>query len=147
MQLLGREVEPDEATIQVVNMAGEWLDWGSVMSEDDAHTAERFADDPQYRTVMRNKQDRTLWDIYYRGSWSIAYPLTPEARRSKYPNYIMKKVRQQLGLEEDDTSRDAEINSMSHNVVFAHCLIDEGIIGYEYMISSMIHDIYGVTLS
>jgi hypothetical protein len=40
----------------------------------------------------------------------------------KYPNYIMQKVRQRLGIEENDTSRDADINNMSKDEVFQHCL-------------------------
>jgi len=64
----------------------------------------------------------------------------------KYTNYIMEKVRQHLGLEPYDTSRDEEINNMPHNAVFRHCLEWEGIIGYDNAIADWIHDIYGVTL-
>lgn len=63
-----------------------------------------------------------------------------------YPNYIMEKVRQHLGLEAYDTSRDADINNMSHDEVFQHCLYWEGIIGYENTIKGWIKDIYGVEL-
>ena len=65
----------------------------------------------------------------------------------KYLNYIMDKVRQHLGLEEGDTSRDAEINNMSPDTVFGHVLEWEGIIGYNYTIPGWIKDIYGVDLS
>jgi len=64
-----------------------------------------------------------------------------------YPNYIMDKVRQHLGLESWDTSRDEEINNMSHSEVFRHCLEWEGIIGYDLTIGNWIQDIYGITLS
>ena len=64
----------------------------------------------------------------------------------KYPDYIMAKVRQHLGLEEDDTSRDAEINRMSPNSLFDHCLEWEGIIGYGGSLRQWINDIYGVSL-
>ncbi len=64
-----------------------------------------------------------------------------------YPDYIMQKVRQHLGLEYYDTSRDAEINDMAHNDVFYHCLEWEGIIGYDLTIRGWVVDIYGVTLS
>ncbi len=64
-----------------------------------------------------------------------------------YPDYIMQRVRQHLGLEEYDTSRDEEINNMSHNEVFKHVLEWEGIIGYDYAIHGWIKDIYGVDLS
>lgn len=63
-----------------------------------------------------------------------------------YPEYIMQKVRQHLGLEEYDTSRDDEINNMTHDSVFSHCLEWEGIIGYVYMIRDLVRDIYWVTL-
>lgn len=63
-----------------------------------------------------------------------------------YPNYIMEKVRQHLGLEPYDTSRDEEINSMSHRSILDHCLEWEGIIGYTGQIIGWIDDIYGVSL-
>lgn len=63
-----------------------------------------------------------------------------------YPEYIMQTVRQHLGLEEWDTSRDEEINGMSHGTVFDHVLEWEGIIGYGYTIHGWINDIYGVNL-
>ena len=63
-----------------------------------------------------------------------------------YSGYIMEKVRQRLGLQPYDTSKDGEINDMSHNAVFRHCLEWEGIIGYDVTIAGWIHDIYGVTL-
>ena len=64
-----------------------------------------------------------------------------------YPDYIMEKVRQHLGLESYDTSRDNEINMMSHSSVFQHCLEWEGIIGYDLAILDWVKEIYGVTLS
>lgn len=64
----------------------------------------------------------------------------------KYPDHIMEKVRQRLGLEPHDTSRDADINNMSQDEVFQHCLYWEGIIGYENTIKGWIKDIYGVEL-
>ena len=63
-----------------------------------------------------------------------------------YPDYIMEKVRQRLGLEPYDTSRDSEINNMSHGTVLDHVLEWEGIIGYGYTIPGWIKDIYGVDL-
>lgn len=63
-----------------------------------------------------------------------------------YPEYVMKNVRQNLGLEPDDTSMDSEINDMSKREVFARCLEWEGIIGYEYKILSLVSEIFGVDL-
>ena len=65
----------------------------------------------------------------------------------KYPDYIMQKVRQHLGLGEYDTSWDDIINNSSHSEVFNHVLEWEGIIGYGYTIPQWIKDIYGVELS
>lgn len=65
----------------------------------------------------------------------------------KYPDYIMEKVRQHLGLEPYDTSRDEEINNVSRDLVFQHVLEWEGIIGYDYQIRSWIENIYGVNVS
>lgn len=63
-----------------------------------------------------------------------------------YPNYIMEKVRQRLGLESWDTSQDEDINSMTHMSVFDHCLNWEGMIGYTLQIMDWVQDIYGVSL-
>lgn len=38
--------------------------------------------------------------------------------QNKYPEYIMQKLRESLGLEPTETYRDAEINLMSSNWAF-----------------------------
>ena len=63
-----------------------------------------------------------------------------------YPEYVMKNIRQNLGLEPNDTSMDSEINNMSKREVFSRCLEWEGIIGYEYKILSLVSEIFGVDL-
>lgn len=63
-----------------------------------------------------------------------------------YSDDIMQLVRQQIGLESYDTSRDREINDMSRDTVFEKCLVWEGIIGYEHKIKRWISDIYDVNL-
>ena len=63
-----------------------------------------------------------------------------------YPEYIMQKVRQHIGLEDYDTSRDADIARMTHSDVLQHCLEWEGIIGYAYQIKDWVERIFGVTL-
>ena len=73
--------------------------------------------------------------------------VSKDAGTPLYPNYIMEKVRQHLGLEHWDSSRDSEINNMSHDSILDHCLEWEGIIGYGYQIRDWVEDIYGVTLS
>ena len=63
-----------------------------------------------------------------------------------YHSSIMERVRQHLGLESWDTSRDKEINRMSSNSLFRHCLEWEGIIGFDITIRDWIGEIYGVHL-
>jgi len=69
MQLLGREVESTDATIQVKAPYGGWLDWLNIKDESDIRDAERMIDDPQYRIIMRSSPDRTLWNVYHSGMW------------------------------------------------------------------------------
>ena len=59
-----------------------------------------------------------------------------------YSDNIMDRVRQHIGLEPGDTSRDEEINRMSRDAVFDHVLEWEGIIGYGSQISNWIKSIY-----
>ena len=40
-----------------------------------------------------------------------------------YPDYIMQLVRQSIGLEEYDTSKDEEINRYTHENVFRQCTV------------------------
>lgn len=62
---------------------------------------------------------------------------------TKYPAYIMKRLRQNLGLEPDDTSGDKEIDIMSPGEVVDRVLEWEGIIGYSSLITDLIFDVYG----
>lgn len=64
-----------------------------------------------------------------------------------YPENIMRKLRQRLDLEEDDTSRDKEINMYSPNEAFEEVLLWEGFIGYTEYIKMWIEDIYKVDLN
>ena len=64
----------------------------------------------------------------------------------KYPEYIMKTLRQNSGLEKDDTSHDKVFESFSKRMVFDRLLIWEGIIGYSGRIIGFIEDVYGVKL-
>lgn len=66
--------------------------------------------------------------------------------QNKYPMYIMRKVRTNLGLDADDTSQDETINSMSNDEVFGRVLEWEGIIGYNRRIMSIVEDVFGVEL-
>lgn len=74
--------------------------------------------------------------------------IAPARVEPKYSAEIMEAVRQHIGLDSPyDTSRDAEINEMSHNSILDHVLEWEGIIGYGYRIQGWITEIYGVQLS
>lgn len=63
---------------------------------------------------------------------------------NKYPDEIMEYVRQSLGLDEDDESKDYEINEMSANEVFNYVCNWNGLIGYADLIKSWIEDIYEI---
>lgn len=60
--------------------------------------------------------------------------------------YVKQILRQRLGLEPTDSSRDKELEIMSNREIFDECLRWEGIIGYGDRIISMVEDIFGVTL-
>lgn len=66
---------------------------------------------------------------------------------NKYPNYIMEYVRQRLGLETNDTSKDHEINEMTANEVFTDiCGWKFGYSSWAATIKEWVDDIYGVEL-
>lgn len=67
-----------------------------------------------------------------------------ENNPNKYPEDIMMCVRQRLGLDEYDDSRDAEINKMSANEVFEHVCKWNGLLGYAETIKAWIEGIYKV---
>ena len=52
---------------------------------------------------------------------------------NKYSNEVMKNVRQNLGLEENDTSLDEKINSMDKDEVFMRFLEWEGLMGWSWV--------------
>ena len=63
----------------------------------------------------------------------------------KYPNWIVKNVRENLGLEPDDDSRDNEIATMSRREVFERWLTWQGIIGYGCYILDTIEEIWDIS--
>ena len=67
-----------------------------------------------------------------------------ENNPNKYPENIMMCVRQRLGLDEYDDSRDVEINKMSANEVFEHVCNWNGLLGYADTIKAWIEGIYKV---
>jgi len=66
--------------------------------------------------------------------------------QKQYSDFIMRAVRQNIGLEEDDASRDAEIMEMSGEEIVDRYLTWNGIIGYTYniidVVSQAIYEAY-----
>lgn len=69
-----------------------------------------------------------------------------ENNPNRYPEKIMRCVREMYGLSEYDESRDAEINNMSHGEVFDSVCEWDGLVHYSAKIKSWIMDIYGIDL-
>lgn len=65
---------------------------------------------------------------------------------NKYPEYIMRALRQRRDLEEYDTSEDEYIYRMSPNEVFSEVCEWEGFLGYTGTIRGWIEAIYGIDL-
>lgn len=63
-----------------------------------------------------------------------------------YPEYIIKKLRIFNGLEEEDTSRDAQFQELLPEEVFDQVMKFDGIIGYRYTMLRWIQDIFRVKL-
>ena len=60
----------------------------------------------------------------------------------KYSNYLMRSVRQSMGLDEDDTSRDDAIMEMDSYELLDRFLEWEGIIGYTQKIVNILKEIF-----
>ena len=63
-----------------------------------------------------------------------------------YPEHIMETLRQRIGLEEDDTSRDEELQMLTPQEALDECLEWEGIDGYTSWILNVIRDTFKVKL-
>lgn len=59
----------------------------------------------------------------------------------------MRKVRQNLGLKPNDTSRDEKIEAMSKQSIFNRVCNWEGFTGYGNTIVEQIEQIYGIDLN
>jgi hypothetical protein len=66
---------------------------------------------------------------------------------SKYPEYIMRVLRQRKDLDETDRSMDDILNEYSSSRAFKELLEWEGIIGWDNTIKSWIRDIYNIDLN
>ena len=60
----------------------------------------------------------------------------------QYSNYLMRSVRQNMGLDEDDTSRDDAIMEMDSYELLDRFLEWEGIIGYTQKIVNILKEIF-----
>lgn len=67
--------------------------------------------------------------------------LMQKTAQETYSDRIMKNVRQNLGLEEDDTSRDDYIMSLSPEDVFDRYCNWEGLINYGYILWHVMEEI------
>lgn len=65
---------------------------------------------------------------------------------AKYSERVMKNVRENMGLEPNDTSQDKFIEALGRHEVLDRFLTWEGIIGYTNKIEDAISDIYNVNL-
>ena len=64
----------------------------------------------------------------------------------KYPENIMEDVRERLGLESDDDSRDKEIMEMSKDKILDEVVKWNGLINYGDTIKNWVQDIYNIDL-
>lgn len=62
---------------------------------------------------------------------------------AKYSDSLMEAVRQNLGVDEDDTSRDVDIEAMDKREVLDRALTWEGIIGYTDKLINWFKSVYG----
>lgn len=62
--------------------------------------------------------------------------------QKQYSNYLMISVRQSMGLDEDDTSRDDTIMEMDSYELLDRFLEWEGIIGYTQKIVNILKEIF-----
>lgn len=60
----------------------------------------------------------------------------------QYSNYLMRSVRQSMGIDEDDTSRDDAIMEMDSYELLDRFLEWEGIIGYTQKIVNILKEIF-----
>ena len=71
---------------------------------------------------------------------------TRRNKSMKYPENILRIVRQNLSLEPTDINKDDEINAMSQSEILDRVCEWEGFIGYGRIIRGWIKDIYGINL-
>lgn len=65
---------------------------------------------------------------------------------NKYPDYIMRKLRQRRWLEPNDISSDEILNNFSPQQAFKEVLSWEGLINWDETIREWIKDIYSINI-
>ncbi len=66
---------------------------------------------------------------------------------SKYPEYILRRLRLREDLDDNDTSMDEQFDNYSPNEVFREVCLWEGLLGrYDEHIKGWIKAIYGIDL-
>ena len=65
----------------------------------------------------------------------------------KYPEYIMRDLRQREDLEPGDTSQDEELQSMDADMILNEVCNWNGFVGWSQQIKNWVEDIYGVDLN
>jgi len=65
---------------------------------------------------------------------------------NKYPDYIMRKLRQRRWLEPNDISSDEILNNFSPQQAFKEVLSWEGLINWDETIKLWINDIYSINI-
>lgn len=122
----------------------QWKDNGKLRYENllSVHSVEGFVNDLKNRgcTDIQVISDEEIANIIHKyNSPNIVY---------KYKDDVMKAVRQSLGLEENDTSRDNDIMQMDKKSVFEHYCLWNGLLGYYYQdLLDAVEGIFDVKLS
>ena len=122
----------------------QWKDNGKLRYENllSVHSVEGFVNDLKNRgcTDIQVVTDEEISDrICKYNDPNMTY---------KYNDDVMKTVRQSLGLEEHDTSRDNDIMQMDKKDVFEHYCLWNGLLGYYYQyLLEAVESIFNVKLA
>lgn len=122
----------------------QWKDNGKLIYENllSVHSVEGFVNDLKKRgcTDIQVVTDEEISDkICIYNNPNMTY---------KYNDEVMKAVRQSLGLDGNDTSRDSDIMQMDKKDVFEHYCLWNGLLGYHYQyLLEAVESIFDVKLS
>ena len=89
-----------------------------------------------------DEKDEDCFDLGYYYPFGEAKVIDNAENSPKYSDSVMRRVRQALGCEPDDTSCDEAINDMDQMDVFNKWLQWEGILGYTYKIKEAVDNIF-----